>query len=100
MFRKASYFAMVMSVLLSWGVIVHMAQKADQANGTDITPALLATLNPSATALANTSHSNLIPEKPVKIAVAVTKTKVTLQHKTKTTKSVKPVIKGAGNVNK
>jgi hypothetical protein len=65
MFRKVSYLTMVVLVLLSWGMILNVAERADQVNGTDITPALrasvhqniqayLAKLNPSPTALAGT----------------------------------------------
>ena len=78
MFRKASYITMVASVILSWGLIINVAEKADKANGTEIAlgpsaQSYLAKMNPSPAALEDTSRAKLKKEKPVEVSISTPK---------------------------
>ncbi len=85
MFRKISYLTMVTSVLISWGMLLNLAQKADFANGTTNMPGLgataaqaakssLAKSNPVETALAGTARPALRKEARVVLKLAPAKT--------------------------
>jgi hypothetical protein len=78
MFRKASYITMVASVILSWGLIINVAEKADKANGTEVAlgpsaQSYLVKLTPSKTALEDTSREKLKKERPVDVSISAPK---------------------------